>query len=190
MKKYWKLFLGLLLILAAVFVYTLGYMPAKAEYERRSAELLTSIVNMEREIEAKNSSAAVTAQTVAAIEELESVRAALYGKLPEDIKEEDQVRYVIWLEEHLGEEIDFYLGDSQTAAELSDGAQLRELSLELSCSCTYEQLCELLEHLENEDRISSVRIGRMELDKDRNKINGSMTVVSYVLTEGDAEKQD
>ena len=181
MKKYWKLLLGLLLILAAVLVYTNGYLPARAEYESQQERLSSSISALQASISENSRYTRVQEQLPAAVTELSEKRAELYSLFPAEMKEEDQIMYVLYLEETFGTDISFAFGTPEDLLCLSDGSKLRSLALTVNYKCSYEEFQEMITYLASDEKLTSVYDASMNYNAEKDVASGTVTIIRYLL---------
>jgi len=181
MKNYWKLFLGLLLILVAVLVFMKGYLPAQDEYEARRAELNSSVNALQMSVAENRRYAGVDEKIPPAEEEIIAKRAELYSKFPKELKEEDQIMYILYLEDLFGTEIQFSFGTSSDIVYLSDGAVLQGLNLTFNYECSYSEFLDMINYLATDDKITSVNYASINYDAEQDIAIGTVTITRYLL---------
>ena len=181
MKKYWKLFLGLLLMLVAVLVYTNAYLPAQAEYEAQRNQLTGSVSALQAEHAENLSYTNVKAQIPAAIAEINEKRAELYSKFPAEMKEEDQIMYILYLEEIFGTEIRFSFSTPENLVYLSDGAVMQTLTLTVNFKCSYHEFQDMITYLATDDKITSIYDARLNYNAEDDIVSGDITIIRYLL---------
>ena len=181
MKKYWKLLLGLLLILAAVLVYTNGYLPARAEYELQQERLSGSISALQASISENSRCTQVQEQLPAALAELNEMRAGLYSRFPAEMREEDQIMYVLYLEETFGTDISFAFGAPEDMLQLSDSSTLRTLALTVNYKCSYDEFQEMVTSIAADEKLSSVYAASMNYNAEKDLASGTITIIRYLL---------
>ena len=86
----WKAVLSVLLLVAAVLVYVLGYRPRSEAYVLERDQLKTQITALQTTIVENEKYKDVQDQLEPAEAAIEESRAALYENFPADMKEEDQ----------------------------------------------------------------------------------------------------
>jgi len=180
MRSYWKLFLGLLLIFAAVLVCTCGYMPAREEYLRERARLEESLSALQHEAMENSSYLEEKEQISVAREAVKGVRSALYEQLPREMKEEDQLLYVASLEDLFGKKISFGFGEKEELAVLADGAVLKGLNLTLRFEGSFDEFRSIVKYFEQQQMVS---VGAATLDYDRltGETHCSVTITHYMI---------
>lgn len=181
MKNYWKLFLGLLLILVAVLVFMKGYLPAQDEYEARRAEINSSVNALQMSVAENRRYAGVDEKIPPAKEEIIAKRAELYSKFPKELKEEDQIMYVLYLEDLFGTEIQFSFGTLSDIVYLSDGAVLQGLNLTFNYECSYSEFLDMINYLATDDKITSVNYASINYDAEQDIAIGTVTITRYLL---------
>lgn len=183
LKAYWKIILGVILIAAAVFVYTRNYLPAKEAYENQKTQLDTSITSLQVAV-AKNSIYSNVAEEVPEEEQkLDDKRLELYQKFPLELKEEDQIMYVLYLEDKFGTEIEFEFGTvvDMLPQPLSDNSMMQALVLTVNYQCTYDEFQEMITYLATDDKITSIYDARMEYDPANDIAVGTITLMRYLM---------
>ena len=147
----WKAVLSVLLVISAVLVYFLGYRPRSEAYAAERQQLETQITALQTTIIENEKYKGVQDQLEPAKAAVEESRTALYENFPADMKEEDQLLYLLYLEKTLGTgskelgytkelhdivlrrfgsgDIEFSFGEITPMQVLSDGALLEGLNL-------------------------------------------------------------
>ncbi len=181
LKSYWKLLLGLLFILVAAVIYFYSYLPAQAAYEPQRDRLNTSIQGLQTTIAKNSHYSAVTDKIPDAQAEILESRRELYQKFPVEMKEEDQIMYVLYLEELFGTEINFDFGTVQELVLLSDSSKLCGLTLTVNYECSYDEFQEMISYLATDEKITSVSHASMEYDAETDTAVGTVTIVRYLM---------
>ena len=182
--KYWKLILAFLLLIGAVLVFVLQYLPAKTAYELERAALQTQIGTMQVQIAENQKYAPYQDQLEEATKEIEESRAELYGKFPVELKEEDQIMYMLYLEEKFGREVVFSFAEEIPITQLSDGAQLQGVTFAFDFATTYGGFKKMVEELATDSVITSVRYAVMQYDAQSDQVIGQLIVTRYVMADG------
>ncbi len=104
LRKYWALILAILLLLGAVWFYFNNYLPKKVAYEAEVKQLEMMIPVIQKNIQENSRYADVQDQLEARTAQVEASRLALYEHFPKEMKEEDQIMYVLYLETLFGTE--------------------------------------------------------------------------------------
>ena len=181
LKNNWKALVALILTIAAIAVYFLCYRPGKAEFETRTTELNTSIAALQSTAAENLRYAAVQDKLPAAMEELQNSRLELYEHFPAELKEEDQIMYVVYLEERFGTHIDFSFAAPEPIVSLRDGSVLCGVALTVNYQTSYEGFKEMISYLSADSRIASIQHASMEYDPAADTATGTLTLVCYTV---------
>lgn len=181
LKRNWKAILAFILLAAAVGVYFMVYRPAKQEYESKTKELTTMITALQSTIVENLRYVDIQDKLPPATEEIEASRLALYQKFPTELKEEDQLMYVVYLEETFGTEIQFSFSEAVPIRALSDGSTLMGLPLVVNYQTDYAGFKEMIDYLASDSRITSIQNATMQYDDANDIAVGSLTLVCYIL---------
>lgn len=207
--KYWKVLLAVVLLIAAVLILVRMYFPEKAAYEVQvsMAEVLkTALQSSIQEQQEENRELAAIKDEIgpalreveAASEQLAEDRETLYGNFPGDMLEEDQILYVMDLEDILDMEVMFgrvydSLSGSQsrdTVFEFGAPLQLRRLtdnstlyytSIKIDFDMPYEAFKQMLVYLANDERITSINYTKIDYDTVNGRVVGFATLMYYFL---------
>ena len=181
-KKYWKVILALILAAAAALVYFKVYEDEKAAYEAEKQQLETFIMALQNAIQENMFYEDVQDDIDAARAEMEASRLDLYKHFPKELKQEDQIMYVLYLEKLFGTEIFFQFSDEpQMLVPLSDGSGLNYLILSVNYETTYKGFKDMVNYLATDSRITSVQSARIEYDQKTDKVVGILDLVLYVM---------
>ena len=181
LKQNWKAIVALLLLIAAMLVYFMSYRPAKQQYESKQKELNTMITALQNTIAENLRYADIQDQISAAGEEIDASRLKLYQKFPTEMKEEDQIMYVVYLEDTFGTEIQFSFGTVEPILPLSDGSILCGLTLTVNYQTNYEGFKDMINYLASDERITSIQHATMEYDEPSDVAIGTLTLLCYVI---------
>ena len=182
--KYWKLILAFLLLIGAVLIFVLQYLPAKQAYEVEVSALRNQISTMQMQIAENKKYAPVQDQLADAAKAVEESRKELYSKFPVELKEEDQIMYMLYLEEKFGREVVFSFAEEIPIAPLSDGAQLQGVTFAFDFATTYGGFKKMVEELATDSVITSVRYAVMQYDAESDQVLGQLIVTRYVMADG------
>ena len=182
-SKYWKVILALVMLLAAVLVYVLQYLPAKTVYELEQASLRGQIETMQMQVGQNTKYASVQDQLDPAIKAITDSRRELYDKFPVEMKEEDQIMYMLYLEEKFGKEVTLEFAEEETIVALSDGAELQGVTVMFDYETTYAGFKKMIQELATDSRITSVRFATMDYDTEADLLRGKMVVTNYVMSD-------
>ena len=179
--KYWKVFIALALLAAAWFFYQSNYVDKKAAYEAETARIQTYIKAMEASIEENMRYAAVQDKLADASAAIDASRLEMYQQFPVELKEEDQIMYVLYLEKLFGTEIFFEFSTPQPITALRDGSTLMYLMLNVNYETTYDGFQEMVNYLSTDSRITSVYQASIEYDAENDKATGQLTLLLYLI---------
>lgn len=184
LKQNWKAIAGFLLAAAAVCVYSFAYHPARQEFQRREAELNTTIASLQDAIAENLRCSDIQNELEDAAAELEDSRLALYRKFPSELKEEDLIMYVVYLEDVLGTELHASFGTTQPLLTLSDGASLYGVTLTLHYRTNYAGFQNMVSRLVSDEHITSIQNATLEYDAANDEATGTLTLLCYVIDSG------
>lgn len=179
--NYWRVTLAVLMLVAAALILLLGYLPAKQQAEAKQQELETMTSTLQMTIAQDRRYADIQDELPAATEAVEASRMALYDKFPQELKEEDQLMYVVYLERLFGTEISFSFGTVSILQVLSDGAGLGGLTLTVNYSTDYQGFKQMIHYLATDSRITSVQSATMNYDEERDLAEGQLTLLCYLI---------
>ena len=179
--KYWKVLLALALLVAAFLVYNNMYNTEKTAYETKSQQLRTMIMTLEARIQENMRYADVQDELEEATAQVLASRMDLYEKFPVDMKQEDQIMYVLYLESIFGTEIFFNFSTPQPLMALKDGATLMGLTLTVNYETTYQGFMDMVNYLATDSRITSVQYADIKYDAATDKAQGTITLLLYMV---------
>lgn len=179
--KYWKVLLALILLAIAFFFYKTNYQDEKAAYEAEVERLNTFIASMEASIKRNMRYAAVQEHLEGATAEIEASRLELYEHFPVEMKEEDQIMYVLYLEKLFGTEIYFSFSQAQPITALRDGATLMGLTLTVNYETTYDGFQDMVSYLSTDSRVTSVQYADIAYDASTDTATGTVTLLLYLI---------
>lgn len=113
--------------------------------------------------------------------DIEASRRALYQHFPVTLLEEDQIMYVLYLENLFGTEINFSFGSTAPIGMLSDGATLGGLTLTVNYETTYQGFKDMIEYLSTDSRITSIQYCTLNYDDASDTATGTLTLLLYVM---------
>ena len=181
LANYWKLLIALILLAAAVFVFFTEYKTGKLTYEVLSAQLETMNTNLTNKIAENMKYKDIQDELEDAVAELNASRLDLYKKFPVELREEDQIMYVLYLETLFGTEIKFSFGEVAGLAALQDGSTLQGLLLSVNYETTYEGFKEMVDYLATDNRVTSVYNATIAYDAENDIAAGQLTLILYVM---------
>lgn len=180
-KNGWRLILAAMLVLAAVAIQMFVYNQEKDQANAERVQLGQYINNLKYTIAQNEKYASVKGELPAKLEELNASRLELYKHFPKEMKEEDQIMYVLYLEQLFGTEISFSFGQAESIVRLSDGAVLTGLTLTVNYECSYDGFKEMVKYLSSDEKITSVRYATMQYDKNTDTVTGTVTITLYLM---------
>lgn len=189
LKKYWKLLLAAALLISAAYLYFHSYRVELAAYESEANRLNLTITGLQSNIDKNSRYADIQDELEAATAALTESRLELYGKFPTEMKEEDQILYVLYLESIFGEEIFFSFGDVYNIATLSDGSALQALMITVNYKTTYQGFKDMLTYLSTDSRLASVQTATITYDAETDEAAGYVTILVYLMDSDDLEYQ-
>ena len=185
--KYWKVLIVVILLGLAVFLYMDKYKAAEAAYETKVQQLETMKLAMESSIKENMKYAGIQDQLDDAKAELEASRLELYKNFPVEMKEEDQIMYVLYLETLFETEIFFTFSEAQGLVALQDGAVLQGLLITVNYETTYQGFQDMVNILATDSRIASVYQATIEYDAEKDVAAGYLTLILYLMDSDELE---
>lgn len=187
--KIWKVLLAVILLLVAAYVFFLVHLPEQDTYEAKEKNLNMSIEVLKNTITENARYASIQDAIPEAMAEIDAARLELYEHFPVELKEEDQIMYVLYLEELFGTEITFSFASAEVITGLSDGASLAGLTLTVNYQSTYQGFKDMVEYLSTDSRITSVQYATMDYDQETDTAVGTVTLLLYVMQTDKLEYQ-
>ena len=111
--KYWKALLAVVLLVAVVMVYS-NYDEERKAHRNEVNQLTTNNQVLLNKVEDNMKYEGVQDKLDAASAQIAASRLELYQKFPVEMKEEDQIMYVLYLEKIFGTEIMFQFNQQPT----------------------------------------------------------------------------
>lgn len=203
LARNWKAVLAFLLVLAALAVYFMGYKPKKEAYEQEKSQLNMQITALQNTIQENERYKDVKDLLPAELEKLAASRDGLYEVFPQEMKEEDQILYLLYLEEVFGGEFaelgftqslyetlgqnTFQFGEVQPIQMLSDGAALQALDITLTYNASYDGFKKMVNYLATDSRVTSIRFATFNYDPVGQTLSGQLALRLYLLDATDRE---
>ena len=178
--KNWKIVLGVVLLLIALLVFTKVYWEGKEAHEAEVEQLNMYITALEHNIAENLKYAGIQEELDVAIAEVKASQLELYESFPVELKEEDQIMYVLYLETLFDTEINFSFSTPQAMAMLSEGT-LMGMTLTINYETTYDGFKEMVNYLATDSRIVSVYNATIDYDARRDKAIGDITLLLYLI---------
>lgn len=186
--KYWKAIFALLLVIAAVLVYFGGYVKNKNDHEKQVQQVKTMIAALEANILENMRYTDVQDDLEAENAKIVASRKDLYEHFPVEMKEEDQLVYVMYLETIFGTEIiNWAFSKAQPMVALRDGSKLMGLTLTVNYETTYQGFKDMMNYLSTDSRVTSVQYANIQYDVQKDKATGTVTLLLYLV---DSELQE
>lgn len=181
LAKNWKVILALLMVMAAMPVFFLGYLREKKAFEAEQSQLNSKISGLQATIAENLRYSDIQEQIPDAEASVEESRLKLYQKFPTELREEDQIMYVLYLEELFETEISFGFGTAAPVQLLRDGAVLEGLTLTVNYETTYQGFKEMIDYLATDSRITSIQYATVDYDSENDTATGSLTLLCYIM---------
>ena len=179
--KYWKILLAIVLVAAALLMYFGTYKTEELAYQNKTQQLKTMIAAMENSIRENAKYVDVQVDLDEANAKIVASRLEMYEQFPVEMKEEDQIMYVLYLEKLFGTEIFFSFGTFQPMMALTDGSVLVGLTLTVNYQTTYDGFKDMLDYLSTDSRITSVQFANIQYDAQNDMAVGQITLLLYLL---------
>ena len=180
LKRNWRLILGIVLLLAAVFTFVKVYLAEKEEHEQQVQQLNMYITALERNIAENMKYAHIQDELDDAIAEVKASQLELYESFPVELKEEDQIMYVLYLETLFGTEINFSFSTPQAMGMLSEGT-LMGMTLTVNYETTYDGFKDMIDYLATDSRITSVQEATIQYDAKNDIAVGYISIIVYLV---------
>lgn len=179
--KYWKVIFALVLLIAAALLYFRTYKTEQIAYELESMQLKTMITALENSIKENSRYADIQEELEPENAKILASRLDLYEHFPVEMKEEDQIMYVLYLESLFKTEIQFAFSQAQPITGLRDGSTLMGLVLTVNYQTTYQGFQDMLNYLSTDSRITSVHYADIQYDAARDIAQGTVTLILYLI---------
>ena len=181
--KYWKLLIALILVGMSLHVYNTKYKVEEAAYQTQSKQMQQTIDALSQRIRTNKEYADIQDELEEASAELDASRLSLYQHFPVELREEDQIMYVLYLETIFGTEINFAFSQAQSLSEYSlrDGANMMGLLLQVNYETTYQGFQDMINYLATDSRVTSVQYANIQYDAKNDKAIGQITLLLYLV---------
>lgn len=203
LARNWKAVLAFLLVLAAALVYFMGYQPKKEAYEQEKSQLDMQITALQNTLAENERYKDVKDLLPAELEKIEASRDTLYEVFPQEMKEEDQILYLLYLEQVFGGEFaelgftqnlyntlgqnTFQFGQVQPIQILSDGAVLEALDITLTYNASYDGFKKMVNYLATDSRVTSIRFATFNYSPVAETLSGQLALRLYLLDATDRD---
>ena len=179
--KYWKLFIALILVGAAIFIYKDKYVKEEAAYRALAEQMELLSQALEKSIEKNLRYKDIQSELEEAKAELDASRLELYQHFPVELREEDQIMYVLYLETLFGTEINFTFSQPVSLVTLNDGTDMQGLLMQVNYDTTYQGFKDMVNYLATDDRVVSVYDATIAYDQNKNKVSGTLSLILYLM---------
>lgn len=184
--KYWKVLLALVLLVGALMVYT-NYQEGLTAHEAETKKLTTYNKTLQNKINKNMKYEGVQDKLDEATAQIMASRLELYEKFPVEMKQEDQIMYILYLETIFGTEINFNFAEAQPIVGLKDGSKLMGLTLTVNYETNYQGFQDMITYLATDSRVTSVQFAQIQYDPARDMAAGTVTLLLYLI---DTELRD
>lgn len=181
LSKYWKALLALILAGAAAFLFVNVYQTEKRAYEYDKEVLTSTITHLQQNIATNTPYKDVQEEITAEREKLAASRLNLYNHLPVDVKQEDQIMYVLYLESVFGTEINFEFSEPTDIIELQDGSILKSVDLIVNYRSTYQGFQDMINYLAQDTRVVSIDKSNIKYYPKQDLAIGFVKIKLYLL---------
>lgn len=184
MKKllnYWKVLLAVILLCVAAFLYFDGYKTEETNHQNKVRQMETMNTALQASIEENEKYADVQPMLADAMAELDASRLELYKHFPQEMREEDQIMYVLYLETIFKEEIFFEFAQPVDLVPLMDGSVFQGMLLRINYETTYQGFKEMVDYLATDSRITSVNEATISYDAKNDIAVGYISVIVYLI---------
>lgn len=180
LKKYWKALVAVVLLIAFVMVFS-NYLSERQAHQAEIDKLESNNQALQNKVDANEKYEGVQDELDEASAQLMASRLELYQKFPVEMKEEDQIMYVLYLEKIFGTEIFFSFGQAQPVTVLKDGAKVMGLTLTVNYQTTYDGFKDMIDYLATDSRVTSVQFAQIQYDAASDTAVGTVTLLLYLI---------
>ena len=158
-----------------------NYLSERDAHKAEMDKLQTNNQALQNKVDANKQYEGVQDKLEDASAQLMASRLELYQKFPVEMKEEDQIMYVLYLEKIFGTEIFFSFSQAQPMMALKDGANLMGLTLTVNYQTTYDGFKDMIDYLATDSRVTSVQFAQIQYDAATDTAVGSVTLLLYLI---------
>ena len=180
LKKYWKALVAVVLLIAFAMVFS-NYLSESQAHRAEMDKLEANNQALQNKVDANMKYEGVQDKLEDASAQLMASRLELYQKFPVEMKEEDQIMYVLYLEKIFGTEIFFSFGQAQPMTVLKDGAKVMGLTLTVNYQTTYDGFKDMIDYLATDSRVTSVQFAQIQYDAASDTAVGTVTLLLYLI---------
>ncbi|MBE6993150.1 MAG: hypothetical protein E7423_00685 [Ruminococcaceae bacterium] len=202
LTRNWKAVLAVLLLIVALLVWFLAYRPAKTEFESKQANLTNELMLLQMQVA---STQAYNEEVIRENKKYEPLvdklpeetaklarsESELLSKFPAEMREEDQIMYMVWLENVMKEldpesknDVHFAFASYEEDLKLN-GASFGGITLNYTFVMHYKAFQRLIDYLSADERIASVRYVTMNYDESTDQLIGTMGIKFYMAIPND-----
>ena len=180
LKKYWKAIVAVVLLIAFALVLS-NYFSERQAHQAEVDKLQSNNQMLQNKVDANKEYEDVQDELEEASAQLMASRLELYQKFPVEMKEEDQIMYVLYLEKIFGTEIFFSFGQAQPLTVLKDGAKVMGLTLTVNYQTSYDGFKDMIDYLATDSRVTSVQFAQIQYDATTDTAVGTVTLLLYLI---------
>ena len=180
LKKYWKAIVAVVLLIAFALVLS-NYFSERQAHQAEVDKLQSNNQMLQNKVDANKEYEDVQDELEDASAQLMASRLELYQKFPVEMKEEDQIMYVLYLEKIFGTEIFFSFGQAQPMTVLKDGAKVMGLTLTVNYQTSYDGFKDMIDYLATDSRVTSVQFAQIQYDAATDTVVGTVTLLLYLI---------
>jgi hypothetical protein len=171
---------AVVLLIAFVMVFS-NYLSERDAHKAEMDKLQTNNQTLQNKVDANKQYEGVQDKLEDASAQLMASRLELYQKFPVEMKEEDQIMYVLYLEKIFGTEIFFSFGQAQPMTVLKDGAKVMGLTLTVNYQTSYDGFKDMIDYLATDSRVTSVQFAQIQYDAATDTAVGTVTLLLYLI---------
>ena len=180
LKKYWNAIVAVVLQIAFALVLS-NYFSERQAHQAEVDKLQSNNQMLQNKVDANKEYEDVQDELEEASAQLMASRLELYQKFPVEMKEEDQIMYVLYLEKIFGTEIFFSFGQAQPMTVLKDGAKVMGLTLTVNYQTSYDGFKDMIDYLATDSRVTSVQFAQIQYDAASDTAVGTVTLLLYLI---------
>ena len=186
-KSHLPLILAVLVLIATLYVYFMVYLPGAEAYQMSMVNLSNQVGMIQQNIVKDAQFADVQNAIPKELDNISKSRRQLYARFPKEMREEDQILYMIELEELLGSDILISFVEPETIRRLGDGSALMGMTFTVDYETSYDEFKDIVSKIASDEKISSVRYASMTYDEESGKVSGSITITRYLINDTERE---
>lgn len=180
LAKYWKV-LAAVVLLVAFFAVLSNYNSERTAHESEVNQLTSNNKVLQNKVNQNLKYEGVQDELEEATAQIMASRLELYQKFPVEMKEEDQIMYVLYLEKIFGTEISFAFSQAQPMVALKDGSTLMGLTLTVNYQTDYDGFKDMVDYLATDSRVTSVQFANIQYDAASDTAYGTVTLLLYLI---------